>query len=264
MAISKEFSIDDINSIAKKAGDSILEIYNLGSDAANVEYKDDKSPLTAADLASNSVITNFLSKLTPDIPILSEEGAKIRYEDRSSWETFWLIDPLDGTKEFVKRNGEFTVNIALIEDSKPVLGTVYAPVLDILWYGDEDGSFKQINNKTVDKITVSPNTSHDSVRVVVSRSHLSPDIETFLGQFNSYELMRMGSSIKMCLVADGSADIYPRLGPTMEWDSAASHAIVNNAGGSIKNIETGKDLVYNKEDLHNPWFIVNSGIEYRV
>jgi len=262
MDISRKIEIDEVNSIARYAGKKILDIYNLGVAGADVQYKDDNSPLTAADLASNRAITKSLSDLTPEIPILSEEGTKISFNERSSWNRFWLIDPLDGTKEFVKRNGEFTVNIALIENSKPILGVVYAPVLDILWFGDSNGSFKDEKGRQKRSISVSLDNSEYPVRVVVSRSHISAGIEKFINQFQNYSILQMGSSIKMCLVADGSADIYPRLGPTMEWDTAASHAIINNAGGSIKSTETGNDLVYNKKDLHNPWFIANSNIDY--
>jgi len=264
MDISNEFSIYNVIDIAKEAGDRILDIYNEGKDAANIKYKDDNSPLTSADLASNNVIVSALKKITPNIKILSEEGRKESYNERSSWNRLWIIDPLDGTKEFIKRNGEFTVNIGLIENSKPVLGVVYAPVIDTLWFGDGNGSFKKVGSLPENRIHVSAGITKRPVRVVVSRSHLNDKVTDFISQFNDYKLLRVGSSIKMCLVADGSADIYPRLGPTMEWDSAASHAIINNAGGSMINIDNRQDLIYNKRDLHNPWFIVNSNIKYSI
>ena len=178
------------------------------------------------------------------------------YSDREDWNLFWLIDPLDGTKEFIKRNGEFTVNIALISNNKPILGVVYAPVLDITWYGViNEGSFKLSKNSKTRITVIKPN---DIMKVVTSRSHANnPKLDTFLEDYPNHELVKMGSSMKICLVADGSAHIYPRLGPTMEWDTAAAHAVVKYAGGNIYDLNNNKELEYNKFSLLNPEFLVN-------
>ena len=243
-----------ILSIAKNAGIEILKIYNKSD--LGITYKDDNSPLTLADKASNDTIEAALKKLTPDIPILSEEGKNIDYSDREDWNLFWLIDPLDGTKEFIKRNGEFTVNIALISNNKPIIGVVYAPVLDTTWYGViNEGSFKLSKNYKTRITVMKPN---DIMKVVTSRSHANnPRLDTFLEDYPNHELVKMGSSMKICLVADGSAHIYPRLGPTMEWDTAAAHAVVKYAGGNIYDLNNNKELEYNKSSLLNPEFLVN-------
>jgi len=246
---------NEVISISKEAGKEILKIYDKTD--LGVIYKKDNSPLTLADKASNDVIEKSLNKLTPDIPILSEEGKDIDFSSREKWDMFWLIDPLDGTKEFIKRNGEFTVNIALISNGSPILGVVYAPVLDTTWYGIiNEGSFKLSDNKPAIKINViKPN---QKVKVVTSRSHSNnPKLESFLKDYPNHELVKMGSSIKICLVADGSAHIYPRLGPTMEWDTAAAHAVVKYAGGNIYNMDNENELIYNKSNLLNPQFLVN-------
>ena len=247
---------NSILSISKKAGKEILKIYN--TDDLGVTYKDDKTPLTLADKASNSVIEKSLKTLTPSIPILSEEGKNIDYTEREKWNIFWLIHPLDGTKEFIKRNGEFTVNIALIFNGEPILGVVYAPVLDIAWYGIiNEGSYKILKNQSPIKINViEPN---DTIKVVTSRSHTNnPKLDKFLKGYPNHELVKMGSSIKICLVADGTAHIYPRLGPTMEWDTAAAHAVVKYAGGNIYDLKNKNELIYNKSNLLNPEFLVYS------
>ena len=251
--------VHSIVEIAKLAGSSILDIYNKGADSAGISYKNDNSPLTLADTASNDIIFKSLKKLTPSIPILSEEGKEINYNDRKHWNKFWLIDPLDGTKEFINRNGEFTVNIALIEDGAPVIGVVYAPVIDITWFGtSEQGSFKSKSNDNPELIKVKIPNDNSTVKIVSSRSHANnPKLEDYLNNFNQYELVKMGSSIKICLVADGSAHLYPRFGPTMEWDTAAAHAVVKFAGGNIINFETNSELQYNKDNLLNPEFLVN-------
>ena len=250
------YTIDNIVKIAKSAGEAILEIYSDSNKSINISYKNDNSPLTAADKASNDIICNELKKISKEIPILSEEGQHTEFKERKKWDKFWLIDPLDGTKEFIKRNGEFTVNIALIDKGSPILGVVYAPVLDITWYGSSDsGSFIHKNNESR-KIKIKDN-ENSIVKVVSSRSHANnPKLEEYLKKFKHYELVKMGSSIKMCLVADGSADCYPRFGPTMEWDTGAAHAVVKFAGGNIFNINTHSELKYNKENLLNPGFIV--------
>ena len=220
---SLEKILDDLIDISRKAGDEILDVYK---DSFKITLKDDLSPLTDADRRANSVITSMLESLYPDIPILSEEGKEINFSEREHWNLFWLVDPLDGTKEFIKRNGEFTVNIALIKNHLPIAGIVYAPTKNTFWYGaDEIGSYKMINDSDPKKILVEDNHS-SPIRIVSSRSHPSPKLENYLRQFPDHKIVNMGSSLKICLVADSSAHIYPRLGPTMEWDSGAGHAVV--------------------------------------
>jgi len=249
--------IQDLIDICSNAGQEILEIYKKTD--LGIEYKEDNSPLTLADKKSHECICASLNKLYPNIPILSEEGAKIAYKDRSKWKLFWLVDPIDGTKEFIKKNGEFTVNIALIEDQKPILGIVYAPVLNKYWYGSKDGSFVIDHGKTK-KIKVN-NTQDKKIKVVASRSHKSPKLDNFLKNFEDYTLLTMGSSIKICLVAEGIADIYPRLAPTMEWDTAAAHAVLKFAHGNLIDINTQLEMIYNRENLKNSHFIANSSID---
>jgi 3'(2'), 5'-bisphosphate nucleotidase len=253
----KDINIQHIVSIAKQAGKEILKIYERDF---NIEYKEStyegegKSPLTEADMASHNLIINQLIKLYPDIPILSEESKKILYEERKNWEYFWLVDPLDGTKEFIKRNGEFTVNIALIYNNKPVLGVVYVPVKDILYYGDKNGSFKEENEQI---IKLMPQKHKGKLRIVASKSHFNEKTKEYIENLGKeYEIVNVGSSVKLCLIAEGKADIYPRLGPTMEWDTAAAHAVVNGAGKKVLIHNKEEELSYNKENLLNPWFIV--------
>ena len=248
--------LNNVILIAQDAGSKILDIYNSNTFSDSIEFKDDNSPLTIADKASNEIIVDKLEKLNPSIPILSEEGKNIPYSTRKEWDKFWLIDPLDGTKEFIKRNGEFTVNIALIDNGEPIMGIVYAPVLNTTWYGSKEGGSFILKNKQTEKIKINK-PDHTNTKVVSSRSHSNnPKLEEYLKQFTKYELIKMGSSIKMCLVADGSAHYYPRFGPTMEWDTGAAHAVVKYAGGNIYNIDTDNELIYNKENLLNPGFIV--------
>lgn len=252
-----EVKIQDIIKLANKAGEEILKIYN--SDDFSVEYKDDNSPLTRADRTAHNVIVETLQILTPNIPILSEEGKSIPFEERSQWQEYWLIDPLDGTKEFVKRNGEFTVNIALIKNHKAAMGVVYAPVLNTAYYGEVDkGAFKILGNAEPQKISVNT-TTQNPVKLVGSRSHASESLQEFAAQFEQHEFVSMGSSLKLCLVADGSADIYPRFGLTSEWDTAAAQCVVECAGGYVKDLNL-QPLQYNKKDsLLNPYFIVANG-----
>lgn len=247
-----EGMVNTVNHIAIQAGREVMAIYQKDFD---IYEKSDESPLTEADLASHRYIVKELESLTPDIPILSEESANIAWSERQQWNKYWLIDPLDGTKEFIKRNGEFTVNIALIDNGEPVFGAVYAPVLDTLYYGlKEHGAIKQVGKVPVPiKVTELP---QNPLRVVGSRSHQSDDMLSYLKQFDDYELIPMGSSLKICLVAEGKADLYPRLGPTSEWDTAAAHAVLSAAGGRCFLYDNGQDLVYNsKESLLNPYFI---------
>jgi len=245
--------------ISKEAGLSILSIYNDKKKFKNISFKDDDSPLTLADKASNETICNFLNILTPEIPLLSEEGRNIKFDERKKWKKFWLIDPLDGTKEFIKRNGEFTVNIALIDKGIPILGVVHAPILDTTWYGSVNlGSYK-ISQNNISKINVIKSNNDSIIKIVSSRSHANnPKLDSYLSQFKDYKLIKMGSSIKICLVADGSAHYYPRFGPTMEWDTAAAHAVVKYAGGNIFNVDSNSELGYNKTNLLNPEFLVDS------
>jgi 3'(2'), 5'-bisphosphate nucleotidase len=245
--------IQNIIDIAKSAGEAILKIY--GTDFSVYE-KSDLSPLTEADLAAHNVISNGLMELTPEIPILSEESAKIPFSLRKSWERYWLIDPLDGTKEFVKRNGEFTVNIALIDNHKPILGVIYVPVSKVTYYGSQDtGAFKLLPDGAPEAISV--NTKHgDPVRVAGSRSHAGESLKRYLENLGAHEIVSMGSSLKSCLVAEGLADIYPRLGPTSEWDTGAAQAVVEAAGGRITDTRM-QPLRYNsKESVLNPDFFV--------
>jgi 3'(2'), 5'-bisphosphate nucleotidase len=240
--------------IAHSAGAAIMEIYR-GGDVGETS-KTDNSPLTLADLAAHRTIVDALGKLTPEIPILSEEAADIPYSERSKWTRFWLVDPLDGTKEFIKRNGEFTVNIALIENGEPVLGIVYAPVPDVCYYGSRGaGAFVQRSNTAARSIAVKPHTVGIPIQVVASRSHSDARTEAFLKVLGDYQCISMGSSLKLCLVAEGTAHFYPRLGPTMEWDTAAAHAVVNGAGGIVCDM-AGGGRHYNKADLHNPECLV--------
>jgi 3'(2'), 5'-bisphosphate nucleotidase len=270
---------------AIEAGQSILEIYHRDF---NVRYKDDMSPLTLADKRSHDIIVAHLSdQINDKLPILSEEGRDIPFQERKEWVHFWLVDPLDGTKEFIKRNGEFTVNIALIHGTRPVLGIIYLPVKDILYFAATDlGAYKSekhdllamIKDNAIKKepsgfVNViigcstklpyysSHTTFNDShLTIVGSRSHPTKEQEEFVYDMRkkhiSVEFISAGSSLKLCLVAEGKADIYPRLGPTMEWDTAAGQVIVEQAHGSVLNSETNEPLQYNKKDLLNPWFIV--------
>tara|TARA_Y100000996_G_C22539859_1_gene649603 strand:- start:1269 stop:2069 length:801 start_codon:yes stop_codon:yes gene_type:complete len=252
LALALDKVLEDLIDISRKAGNEILDVYKASFE---ITLKEDLSPLTDADRRANAVITSMLESLYPEIPILSEEGKKINYEDRGDWDLFWLVDPLDGTKEFVKRNGEFTVNIALIKDGLPIAGIVYAPTKETYWYGAEGlGSYKMSENFPPIRISVENNID-SPIRIVSSRSHPSPKLELYLSRFDDYEMVNMGSSLKICLVADSSAHIYPRLGPTMEWDSGAGHAVLKFAGGELIDRETGKELIYNKEILKNPDFI---------
>jgi 3'(2'), 5'-bisphosphate nucleotidase len=254
MPHSLEQLIQPVIAIAAAASDSILEIYN--SDDFQVETKDDKSPLTAADKASHESIVAALAELTPDIPILSEESRAIAWAERSSWDTYWLIDPLDGTKEFIKRNGEFTVNIALIQGNDAVLGVVHVPVQKRCFYGYRDaGAFEQAADGVVSPIKVTV-TAENPVRVVGSRSHRGELLDGYLARMGEHIMVPMGSSLKLCLVALGEADVYPRLGLTSEWDTAAAQAVVECAGGQVVQTD-GTPLLYNaKEDILNPHFIV--------
>jgi len=247
-----KINIEDIIEIAQKAGLATMEIYQ--KDFA-IEYKDDKSPLTEADLKANQIICDALTKLYPDIPILSEENKATEYSERKDWEQYWCIDPIDGTKEFIKKNGEFTINIALIQKDTPVAGVVYAPALnDTYWAKKGEGAFKNGARLPL-KINENP---EEKLFVVASKSHLSTETQEFIDNLETknIEQVSKGSSLKLCMVAVGEADIYPRLAPTMEWDTAAADAVVREAGKMTYQFEIDQPMVYNKENLLNPWFIV--------
>lgn len=281
---------------AIEAGEAILEIY---AQDFEVEFKADESPLTAADKAAHNIILRALE--TTPYPVLSEESAEITYDERKDWKTYWLVDPLDGTKEFIKKNDEFTVNIALIEDGVPIFGVVYAPVLQTIYYGLQAGGMEQgawraenCAGKSVEEIldcavplplasSLKPQAS--SLRIVASRSHCNEETREFISaleaEYGAVELVSSGSSLKLCMVAEGSADIYPRIAPTMEWDTAAAHAVVAAAGGQVVkydaavpatsylmhgawSMEQGgsmphapRSLLYNKQNLLNPCFVVS-------
>lgn len=247
---------EEIIETAKKAGDAILEYYN---DEIEVSRKEDDSPLTRADMAAHHLILDKLQKLTPEIPVISEEGGIAGYEERKSWDRFWLVDPLDGTKEFIKKNGEFTVNIALIEKDRPIFGVVHIPAKNTTYTGEENkGSFKIESGKDPVRIySVNPQLDQP-LTVVVSRSHGSDKLEEQLAKkgVNVGERIPAGSSLKFCLVAEGTADIYPRLGPTMEWDTAAGDAVFRYSG---KGEMRSSPLTYNKPSLKNDGFILGLG-----
>lgn len=239
--------------LAGRAGDAILEVYE---GTYEVEHKADETPLTSADIASHDIIDRGLAELRPDLPILSEESAEVPFSERAAWHLYWLVDPLDGTREFIKRNGEFTVNIALIEDGAPVLGVVYAPVLGLFYHGASGtGAWKQRRGGEAQAIHVRP-LAGGPVRVAGSRSHANERLAAYLERLGDYELRPMGSSLKSCLVAEGEADLYPRLGPTSEWDTAAAQAVVEAAGGHVTDTAM-RPLRYNqRESLLNPDFFV--------
>jgi 3'(2'), 5'-bisphosphate nucleotidase len=258
--------LEKVVAIAKTAGAAIMQVY---STEFSVVKKDDDSPLTHADLAAHHVIVSALNALTPHIPILSEESEVIDFEIRRQWPQYWLIDPLDGTREFVKRNGEFTVNIALINNNNAVLGVVYAPVTELLYFASRGhGAYKQLKNEI--PLTIHTKSLNPKQPIIAgSRSHIDEKMQGFMRNLerhliNAYgntkpELISMGSSLKICLVAEGIADVYPRLGPTYEWDTAAGHCILNEAGGDIVDIKS-TSLTYNtKPSLLNPCFFAQSG-----
>lgn len=248
-----ESIIEPIVDLARQAGDAILEVYASDFD---VQSKDDESPLTQADLAAHRRIVAGLAELTPALPVISEEAGLPPFETRSQWPTYWLIDPLDGTKEFVNRNGEFTVNIAMVNDGRPVFGVVHVPVLGKTYVGCEGrGAELRVNGEAPQPIRVAER-SAQPVRVVGSRSHRGASLDAFIDRLGDCDLVPMGSSLKFCVVAEGGADVYPRLGPTSEWDTAAAQAVVEQAGGSVVTLD-GKPMKYNqKEDILNPHFLV--------
>ena len=255
------------------AGEKILEVYNTNF---RVDFKEDCSPLTEADRRAHIVIAETLFKT--NLPLLSEEGKNIPYKERKDWKTYWLVDPLDGTKEFISCNGEFTVNIALMNQGKPIAGVIYIPVTDVLYFGAKDMGAYRIKNfsenysaeiflekimATVEKLPL--NTPRTEVRIVASRSHLNEQTLAYIEKIKlhhpSVEIVSRGSSLKFCLMAEGLADVYPRFGTTMEWDIAAGHAIAESSGAFILN-EENNEMLYNKKDLKNPGFIVYRDVDF--
>lgn len=265
--IQKEELLGIALEAAIRAGKETLSYYKK---EIQIDVKDDNSPLTQADLAANKIIETYL--LPTDIPILSEEKKPEKYSERKNWERLWIVDPLDGTKEFIKHSDEYTVNIALVEDKKPMMGVVYAPAMDLLYYGVVGhGSYKVSNAALKDvkdlvedrnRINLPSLNRRDRTVVVASKSHLNEKTQEFLNNLSDrikdFEINSFGSSLKLCMVAEGAAHIYPRLGPTMEWDTAASHAIVLASGNLLYKYPSFGEMVYNKEDLLNPEFIVYS------
>lgn len=252
---------EEVIGIAEKAGAAILKIYENESDF-NVEMKSDDSPLTKADRASNQVICAGLEKLSQVFPIVSEENKAIPYEERKDFDYYWLVDPLDGTKEFIKRNGEFTVNIALVHRQEPVFGVVYAPVLEeMYWAVKGQGAWMQ-KGEEKQQLSALPFTMSDpGLKVVCSRSHLNEGTQAFIDALADPEKVSRGSSLKFLLMAKGDAHVYPRLGPTMEWDTGAAQIVLEEAGGKVIDEETKAPLRYNKENLLNPYFIAYGQVE---
>jgi len=253
MSAATPATLERVAAIAREAGREILEVYAAGPVAPTA--KADASPLTAADLRAHRLIVQRLNELTPRLPVLSEEAADIPFAVRSQWQRYWLVDPLDGTREFLSRNGEFTVNIALIEAHAPALGVVHVPVTDTCYRGlPGEGAWRGRGDAPGERIGVAAR-SATPPRVVGSRSHRGDSLDAFLGRLGDHELVAIGSSLKFCRVAEGEADVYPRLGPTSEWDTAAAHAVLVAAGGAVSALD-GTALAYNtREQLLNPFFV---------
>jgi 3'(2'), 5'-bisphosphate nucleotidase len=245
-----------VTALACESGRTLLAIYQDPN--PSVEYKLDHSPVTQADLVSHHILQTGLARLAPYWPVLSEESVEVPFDERKSWRHFWMIDPLDGTKEFLHRTGEFTVNIALIEDDRPILGVVYAPVIDKLYFAVRGAGSYRTDGKVITPIKVTSTTA-GRTRLVVSRRHASEQetVTHFVDQTKDVELMVMGSSLKFCLIAEGAADVYPRNGPTMEWDTAAAQCILEEAGGSVTDLE-GHTIRYNKRVLLNSGFVARA------
>ncbi|WP_066960336.1 3'(2'),5'-bisphosphate nucleotidase CysQ [Microbulbifer sp. Q7] len=260
--VSREL-LNKVIAVSVTAGEAILEVYNANGDI-EVDTKSDDSPVTAADLAAHKILAPALEALVPGVPVLSEEGEMPSFEERSQWQRYWIIDPLDGTKEFIRRNGEFTVNVALIEQGEPVLGVVHVPVLDITYAGAKSlGAFKRdsAGETSISVRSMKPRLeSKQPIEVVASRSHGAGAVDTLLsrieGSLGETALKNMGSSLKLCLVAEGAADLYPRLAPTCEWDTAAAQAVVEAAGGTVVDDQFALLRYNQKEALLNPFFYV--------
>jgi 3'(2'), 5'-bisphosphate nucleotidase len=241
----------EVTALAREAGRAILEVY---ASSFRVQEKADSSPLTEADLRSEKLILAGLRRIAPEVPVLSEESGQVPWATRRNWSRLWVVDPLDGTKEFVQRNGEFTVNIALVDNHRPVLGIVHAPALERDYYACEGvGAFRS-DAKDAGRPIRAANRGTGPVRVVGSRSHRGSSLDGFLARVGPHELVEVGSSLKLCLVAEGQADVYPRLGPTCEWDTAAGQCVLEQAGGQVLKLD-GEPLAYNREDTLNPFFV---------
>ena len=252
--------VKEVITIAEKAGAAILDIYNNYEDV-QIEQKADESPLTIADKAANSVICDGLENLSTKYPIISEENKAIPYEIRKNFNSYWLVDPLDGTKEFIKRNGEFTVNIALVHQQKVIMGVVYAPVLDEMYWAVKGEGAYRIRNGQEEKLEIKDFKMTDQqLNIVCSRSHLNPETEQFVGELDQPNLVAKGSSLKFLIIANGDAHVYPRLAPTMEWDTGAAQIVLEEAGGKVINHETKDNLLYNKENLRNPYFVAYGNV----
>ncbi|MDE2346522.1 MAG: 3'(2'),5'-bisphosphate nucleotidase CysQ [Gammaproteobacteria bacterium] len=252
MSRDNEQMLGPLLEIASRASQAILKIYATDF---QVDIKQDRSPVTAADMAAHQVILQGLNQLTPDLPVLSEESSRVPFSERRRWTRYWLVDPLDGTKEFISRNGDFTINIALVQEHAPVVGLVHIPAEDLSYYGVVGaGAYRREAGAPPQAIQVC-RLSGQPVRVVASRSHRGPLLDGYLEKLGAHETLSRGSALKFCLVAEGAADVYPRLGPTYEWDTAAGHAVLLAAGGHVIAVD-GTSLRYNSEDsLLNPHFI---------
>lgn len=261
MANKYEQYLEHVVAIAKHAGKAILKIYNENSQYS-VNYKADNSPVTAADLIANDIIKADLADLDPDIPILSEEEAEIPYEVRSKWNQYWLVDPLDGTNEFISHSGEFTVNIALIQNQQPILGVSFAPARQACYFAYKgQGAFREDQDGTITKLHTKA-ISADPIKIVISRNIGIDVIQPFLQHVDNHEVIYFGGSLKLCLIAEGGADLYPRLGPNCEWDTAAGQCIVEEAGGKVVDLNF-QPIKYNtKESLMNPYFMVIADSNY--
>lgn len=250
-------NIEKLKDIALDAGAAIMNIYQSLDQEIVTDKKSDDSPLTQADTAANQIICESLEGLYPDIPIISEENKQMDYAERKDWEYAWLVDPLDGTKEFIKHNGEFTVNIALLHGSKAIMGVVFAPDLDELYWAEKGkGALIHVNGKTSQLKAPTFKRSDSKLKFVASRSHLNEETRAFMDNYNDPQIVSVGSSLKFLMIAKGLAHIYPRIAPTMEWDTGAAQAILEEAGGCVVTYEDqSQDLIYNKQNLLNPYFI---------
>jgi 3'(2'), 5'-bisphosphate nucleotidase len=252
--------IDPLNKIIARASAKIMEIYASGN--YDIKVKDDASPVTKADLAANDIICEGLQTLDSTFPFLSEENMQIPYLERKAYEYFWLIDPLDGTKEFMRKNGQFTVNVCLVHGQIPILGIVAAPSLDEVYYAVKgQGAYLEKNNMTCRMVCSSFSNNQKGLRIPVSLSHINQDTRSIIEQYDSPEVIGRGSALKFMMIANAEADLYPRLAPTMEWDTAAPQIIIEEAGGSVINYETKAAMTYNKESLVNPGFIAYSKLK---
>jgi 3'(2'), 5'-bisphosphate nucleotidase len=251
--------INSIIEIAINAGNAILEIYKQDF---TVETKSDNSPLTIADKTANKIIVDGLLQLDNSIPIISEENKLIDFSIRKNWMECWMVDPLDGTKEFIKKNGEFTVNIALIKNGIPVLGVVHVPAQNITYYAEKDKGCFKIENGITSTLKIRELASDGVLKIVGSRSHQTPELLEYVEQqklkYANVDFVAAGSSLKFCLLADGKADVYPRLGPTMEWDTCAGQIVATEAGAEVIRYDNNEPLLYNRENLLNPYFIVKN------